>query len=83
MSGKTISLREYISRRDMFASTELSTVLLQHMTAGGAWTEEELDRLAQQTMANVAEKWDRHLFSELDAAIDAVRLPVNTEEGAP
>lgn len=80
MSGKTISLREYIARRDTFAATELSAVLLEHITAGGAWTEEEVDRLAQQTMANVAAKWDRHLFPELDTAIAAVRLPVNAEE---
>jgi hypothetical protein len=74
--GKTISLREYIAKRDVFASTELYAVLRRHMRAGGAWTEEEIDRLARLTMRQAAEKWDRNLFPELVAAIDAVRLPV-------
>ena len=76
VEGKTISLREYIAQRDKFLSLHVALTVAEYAQADGDCSRRVLGPLVRQATEDAAAKWDRPLFPELVAAIDAVRLPV-------
>ena len=76
MGDKTMSLREYIARRDTYLHLLVGQAIWKHAEAGGAFTDRECIELAKRAIGDAAAKWDSPLYPEFVAAIDAVRLPV-------